>query len=118
MRLTGGDLNSSASLVLTYPANLPAGTVFWKYGPEPGNATPHWYAYPNAVVSGNQITLTLTDGQQGDADLSGNGVIVDPGGPGILVGGATPIPSLSQWGLLLLSGCLGLLGLAYTRRRF
>ncbi|WP_298213236.1 fibronectin type III domain-containing protein [Acidovorax sp.] len=116
VKLTGGDLNSSTSLVLTYPANLPPGTAYWKYGPEPGNAAPHWYQYPNAVISGNQITLTLTDGLQGDSDLSGNGVILDPGGPGGVPGGATGIPSLSEWGLLLLSACLGLMGLVFARR--
>jgi hypothetical protein len=35
----------------------------------------------------NVITITLTDGGLGDDDLSGNGIIVDQGGPGNPQGG-------------------------------
>ena len=38
-----------------------------------------------AAISGNRVTLTLTDGGAGDADFQANGVIVDP------VGVAVPI---------------------------
>ena len=47
-------------------------------------------------------------GGLGDDDLAANGVIVDQGGPGVPQ--ATDIPTLSAWGLLLLSVLLGLLG--------
>lgn len=112
--LTGGTPSTSATLVLTYPSALPAGTVYWKYGPSPAGfdcanapacAEPHWYRMPasQAVVSGNTVTLTITDGGVGDDDLLANGTIVDAGGPGVpLGGGVAGVPTLSQWGLLLL----------------
>lgn len=72
---------SSLAVTITYPATLPAGTVFWKYGPTAGNTAPHWYILP-ASISGNQVHYTITDGQVGDDDLVVNGHITDPGGAG------------------------------------
>ncbi|GAB4088472.1 hypothetical protein GCM10028785_11410 [Hydrogenophaga soli] len=124
--LTGGASGSTATLVLTYPSALPAGTVYWKYGPSPAGydcanapacAEPHWYRMPasQAVVSGNTVTLTITDGGVGDDDLLANGTIVDAGGPGVpLGGGVAGVPTLSQWGLLCLSGLM-LMGFVFTR---
>ncbi len=55
-----------------------------------------------AVLEGDTITLYLKDGQQGDDDLSANGVISDPGGPGILEvddnTNPTPISHLTDGG--------------------
>jgi hypothetical protein len=61
------------------------GTVYWKYGKTPSNRTAHWYVFNGAVFSADMksVTLTITDGGEGDDDLSANGVISDPGGPGI-----------------------------------
>jgi len=112
--LTGGQAGSTATLTITYPAALPPGTVYWKYGPTPGNAVPHWYQLP-AVIAGNTATFSITDGGLGDDDLTANGTIVDQGGPG--VPGATGIPTLSEWGMILLSGLMGLFGLVQVRRR-
>ncbi len=55
----------------------------------------------------------MTDGGAGDNDLSVNGALTDPGGPG--VGSVTDIPTLSEWALLLLSILLG--GLAWREQR-
>jgi len=71
---------------------LPAGAnpnTYYKYGPEPGNPSNHWYEFlyngqTGAVISGNVITLYFVDGLRGDDDLSANGMIVDQGGPGFL----------------------------------
>ena len=68
---------------------LPPGTPaynYYKYGPTPTNTTPHWYLFDydgltGAQSQGNEITLHFVDGGRGDADLTANGVIVDPGGP-------------------------------------
>ena len=35
-----------------------------------------------AQIDGNKVTLNLVDGGRGDADMTANGVISDPGGPG------------------------------------
>lgn len=119
--LVGGTAGSSADIVITYPAVLPEGTVYWKFGPTPAGyncsgATcndPHWYQFP-AVISGNTATLTITDGGVGDDDLTANGTIVDQGGPGFPA--ATSIPTLSQWGMVILSVLLAL-GAVVTLRR-
>ena len=56
--------------------------------------------------------FTITDGGLGDDDLAADGDIVDQGGPGVpgAGDGATGIPTLSEWGLLLFAALLGLLG--------
>ncbi|MFN7153252.1 MAG: IPTL-CTERM sorting domain-containing protein [Acidovorax sp.] len=111
---------SSFTVKLTYPTALPRGTQYWKYGATPSNQTPHWYAYPGAVISGNTITLTVVDGQQGDDDLLANAVILDPGGPAVLAagpGGAAAIPTLSEWGRLLLMFLMAAAAWGVMRRR-
>ncbi len=120
LRLIGGTPGSSATVVLTYPEALPAGTRYYKYGPTAANPAAHWYEYPHAAINGNTITLTLTDGGAGDSDLEANGVIVDPGGPAQVADDVapdvTPIPTLSQWATLLLAGLMGLLAFGRLRR--
>ena len=117
LRLTDGTPGSNATVVLTYPENLPAGTRYYKYGPTADNPTDHWYAYPGAVISGNTITLTLTDGGAGDSDLSVNGIIDDPGGPAWITQDVAPIPTLPQWAMMLLAGIMGMLALSRVRVR-
>lgn len=94
-QLTHGLLNAdvkdlpvggSITIRLTFSQTFPAGTVYMKYGPRPGNPASEWYVFPNAVINGNTIYLTLTDGGLGDGDLTANGQIADPGGPAIPVG--------------------------------
>ncbi len=64
------------------------------------------------AISGNTASFDVTDGGVGDDDGAPNGEIVDPvmplaaAGPG----GAQAIPTLGEWGLLLLSALLALLG--------
>ena len=119
LRLTNGTAGSTATVTLTYPEALPAGTRYYKYGPTADNPTDHWYAYPGAVISGNTITLTLTDGGAGDSDLSVNGIIDDPGGPAWISapGNVTAIPTLPQWAMMLLAGIMGMLALSRMRVR-
>ncbi len=118
LRLTDGTPGSNATVVLTYPEDLPAGTRYYKYGPTADNPADHWYAYPGAVISGNTITLTLTDGGAGDSDLSVNGIIADPGGPAWISapGNVTAIPTLPQWAMMLLAGIMGILALSKVQR--
>ena len=104
-------------VTITYPQSLPAAaTQYWKHGPRSGQAT-GWYAYPRASISGSTVVLTLTDGALGDDDLDAtNGRIVDMGGPAVLAAGGTAIPTLSQWGVLLLAGLLFMLGMRRGKR--
>jgi hypothetical protein len=71
------------ALTTVYPEPLPPGTQYWKYGRTRDNAEPHWYVLPGAIIQGNAITLVIVDGDIGDSDLSVDGNILDPGGPGI-----------------------------------
>jgi hypothetical protein len=92
--------------------------VYWKYGRTRSNTTAHWYQFAGAAIAGNTITLTLTDGADGDDDLAANGVITDPGGPGVPGGtGGTGVPTLSEWGIILLSSFMAMFGLKQVRRR-
>jgi hypothetical protein len=96
---------------VTYPAALPAGATFWKYGRTAAEPTAHWYILP-ATFSCATATFALTDGGLGDDDLTANGRIADDGGVGVPV---TEIPTLSEWVMLLLLGLL--LGLSGWRLR-
>lgn len=96
---------ASVTFTLTYPDPLPAGTPYWKYGRTAAQPTFHWYSLPTAT-NNNQITFSVTDGGQGDNDLTFDGSITDPGGPGFGIG-AVSIPTLSEWALLLLALLLG-----------
>ncbi|EER59885.1 Ig domain-containing protein, partial [Acidovorax delafieldii 2AN] len=115
LRLELGAQGSEAQVVLTYPEALPPGSVYWKYGPTQDNAQPHWYRFAGARIEGNRVTLTLSDGGAGDGDLQKNGAIDDPGGVGN-AGGAQAIPTLSEWGLLLLTLLAALAAVPGLRR--
>ena len=121
LKLEHGAPGSAARVVLTYPEALPADSKYYKYGPTASDSNPHWYEFAGAEISGNSITLTLTDGGAGDDDLIANSVIEDPGGPAILGGGVpavvNPVPTLSQWMLALMAGLMLMFGMGHLRRR-
>jgi uncharacterized repeat protein (TIGR02543 family) len=108
-KVSGCTPGSTLNFTITYPQPLLPGMQYWKYGPTSTNTTPHWYALP-AVVSGNVVTFSITDGGLGDDDfaLGPNGTVVDQGGPaGVLI----PVPALSEWVLALLALLMVGLGL-------
>jgi hypothetical protein len=84
--LAGCSSGSTVTVSIAYPSALPAATQYWKYGVVAGTVAAHWYTIPS-TIAGNTITFSITDGGVGDNDLTANGSIVDPGGPGI----ATPV---------------------------
>jgi hypothetical protein len=111
---TGG----TVTITIHYPNPIPIGAQYWKFGPTPGNATPHWYVIP-ATISGSTVMFTVTDGALGDDDVTANGVIVDQGGPGI---GEAPqtaaaVPALDRNLLALLAALLAAAALWMTRAR-
>jgi len=76
------DPGQTVTVTVTLPGPVPAGSVWWKY--QNGS----WYSLPIGDDDGdNIITITLTDGGQGDADEAANGQIIDDGGPGALARG-------------------------------
>ena len=96
---------STINFTVTYPAALPGAAQYWKYGPTPGNATPHWYVLP-ATIIGNVATFSIVDGGLGDDDLAANGTVVDQGGPAGLVAGIVQVPTLSEYVLWLLASLM------------
>ena len=68
--------------------------TYYKFGPTPEDTSPHYYEFLFDGTTGaelldldgdgdaDKIVLHFVDGGRGDADLTANGVIVDPGAPG------------------------------------
>jgi len=91
--ITGLAPGATVTVMITLPYNVPVGTQYWRYGPEPGNLVDHWHQLPIGDDDGdNVITITLTDNGLGDNILSGaDGQIVDPGGPGFIDAAGAPV---------------------------
>ncbi len=101
---------STVTITLRYPQPLPEGTRYWK------NIGGTWVDWTNLVtITGNSVVLTITDGGEGDTNPK-PGEISDPSGPG-LNPTPIPIPTLSQWALLLLGGLLVAFGWQHRQRR-
>ena len=115
-----GAPGTSMTITITYPGTLPPGVQYWKYGPTPTDQSPHWYVLPGVVFTANTATLTITDGGFGDDDLLANSMIVDQGGPAYSAysdSATKAIPTLSEWGMMLLSGLIAMFGFLTMRRR-
>lgn len=104
---------------------LPQGSPvigYFKHAPEPAVPAPHWWSLGSlatvALESGRtRVSLLLCDGGLGDADLAANGRIVDPGGPAAVQVAAAAIPTLGEWGALLLAVLTVAVGLDVLSRR-
>jgi hypothetical protein len=117
--LTGGTLGSQATVVLHF-SSIPAGAQLYKYGKETGlGDTPKWFVFPATIDrNAGTVTYVLTDGQKGDNDWVINGTIDDPVGLGVGVGGGiSGVPTLSEWGMIVLTLLIGLMALPALRQR-
>jgi len=115
--VTGLTPGEALTVILTVAEPLPEGTTLWKFGPTLTDAVAHWYEIP-AVFSDTTVTFMLVDGQDGDADLMANGVIVDPVAIGVpsrevVSGGCTS--GGTDMTLMFVLITLGL-AVAFTRR--
>jgi uncharacterized repeat protein (TIGR01451 family) len=73
----------TAVVTIILPGNMPTTTQYWKCGPTVANPADHWYQIPMGDNDGDDVvTITITDGGDGDDDLAANGTITEPGGPG------------------------------------
>jgi len=117
-QVTGLNPGDEVTITVELPSAVPAGTKWWKYHDG------QWHDYDIPItISGNTVTITLTDGGVGDIDDIA-GQITDPGGPGVPtippVGGtAYPInrlPILAFW-IALAAVAAGVSMLALRRRR-
>lgn len=109
---------------LTYPQPLPQGVRFMKFGPPSFGAASEWMDWTSQVqLSADRKTATYSvlDNGAGDSDQR-VGLIADPVIPAALSlpppSNTTSIPTLNEWGVMLLSAFLGLLGWSQTRRRY
>ena len=75
---------SSVDITVTMPGN--GATLYWKCTPAGAVQMPVVFA------DGNTMVIRLTDGGLGDSDGKTDGIIVDPGGPGV------PIPNVNSTG--------------------
>lgn len=107
-----GCAGAALAVQVTYPPGRLAGLKPYKFGPPQQGASAAWFPY--GTVTGDTVAYTVQDDGTGDNDTATPGAIADPFMPLALPAGAAAIPTLSQWGLLLLSA---LLGLAALRRR-
>jgi hypothetical protein len=87
------DPGSTVTVKVTFPSGIPAGSKLYKAGPA------GFKEIVNPAIQGRTVTLTLTDGGQGDSDGLANGVIVDPVG--------VAVPAASGTGSIDLSSASG-----------
>jgi len=106
-----GCAGATLAVAVTYPSGSLAGLAPTKFGPATAGVTAGWFAH--GAVSGDTVSFAVTDNGTGDNDPA-PGAIADPFAPLLLAASPQAIPTLSEWGLLMLSALLGLAAL----RRF
>lgn len=72
--VTGIPSGGQITVTITFADVIPSGSKVYKIS----SAGYQLFSAPNAIINGNTVTLTLTDGGLGDDDGRINGVIVDP----------------------------------------
>lgn len=109
----------SVTMTLTYPSALPEGVQFRKPDGAGGWFDPATAL--NVIVNGARTTVTYTITDNGPGDINpALGVIADPLVPVLAAaptGGAAAIPTLSEWGVILMSALLAMFGLRRMRRQ-
>src|SRR5690349_18877512 len=78
---------------------------YTKHGKASAGAGESYFVPGGLMFSGHRVSFTVQDGQLGDDDWQVNGEIVDPTGPteSIAPLAVTPVPTLGDWGLMLLA---------------
>ena len=104
-------VGNSTTVTLYLPDDSLVNT-YYKYGPTSGDPTSHWYEFlfdgttgaeifagPDADTDPEIIILHFVDGQRGDADLSANGQVHDPGSPAFRPNRPPVLDTLSATGV-------------------
>ncbi len=82
IRIRANVPGGTTSLTFHLPEPAPLNFTWFKY-----SATNGWSDYSNQTIfnaARDQVTITLTDGGQGDDDNAPNGIITDPSGLGLV----------------------------------
>jgi hypothetical protein len=78
--ITGLSYGETVNVTINFPQDIPTTAQYWKYNTSSGE----WYQIPIGSNDGdNIITITLQDGGIGDNYKVENGIISDPGAPGV-----------------------------------
>jgi hypothetical protein len=114
-KLTFTTTCTSVTIRMTFPQLIAGRSKFWKF------YDGQWHDWTTLVAmdyTNKTVTFTVTDQGLGDTNPT-SGVITDPVqlSVGTDMGGVTSVPTLSEWGLILMSGLLGLCGMVQMRRR-
>ena len=103
---------ATVNVVITMPENISAAAVYYKYQ----NGQFSQFNNVTGLDDGDPtFTLTITDGGPGDEDGLANGEIVEPGRPA--VGAAPPIPTLSEWGMIIFMILFSISAIYMLRRK-
>ncbi|EPD42980.1 hypothetical protein HMPREF9701_01231 [Delftia acidovorans CCUG 274B] len=117
---TTGCAGAKLQVQVDYPAGSLAGLTMQKYGPH-GQPPMQigWFTPPDLAVNGNSVSYSVTDDGEGDNETTVPGMITDPFAPMLLAAPAAShaIPTISEWGLIVLSALMSMFGLARMRRR-
>ena len=98
------DEGDTVIVALTLPGNVPTDSQYWKYD----EIEEEWYQFLFGSNDGdNIITLTLTDGGDGDNDGAFNGEILDPGGIGLPVSGGGDEDDKKEGHCFIATACFG-----------
>ena len=90
--ITGLSNGETVNVTIAFPEDIPTTAEYWKYNTLSGE----WYQIPIGSNDGdNIITITLQDGGIGDNDGATNGIISDPGGPGVNIYNITFLPPIT-----------------------
>ena len=112
--ITGLSNGETVNVTINFPQDIPTTAQYWKYNASSGE----WYQIPIGSNDGdNIIIITLQDGGIGDNDGVENGIISDPGAPGV-PSAPTDVPALAPAGIIALVGLLCVIGMSRIRRRF
>ncbi len=127
-RLTQCAPGAVVEITVRWPGSaFPTATEFWKYGPASAGASDSWFQPSSAFIdfSTNGTTYSVTNNGEGDMDGDVN-TIIDPFGLAIPGSGVAPpppaipikpIPTLSEWGRIILMLLIGVITLMQQGRR-
>ncbi len=115
--ISGLENGGTAHMRIYVPRNS-AINGYWKKN----RLTGQWENIATSITTtGNKtvISFNLTDGGPYDEDGSINGAISDQGGPGIGGPAPTTVPTMNQWGAIILTALMGIGAiLAFRRKTF
>ncbi len=114
---------SATVRIYYHGADSLGGFIYRKYGPTPADwVTSLWYTMPGATFGTEEIggvtvpyaEFDLTESELGD-DTNGS-PIIDQGGPA-QQGGITAVPTLNEWGMIILSLFMAVSAFIVIQRR-